>query len=76
MTRRQYIETFRYELAGLVLEAQMNPRSGAELAMSLRPLFARVDGILGRAFDAANTDLAEPEAPQPAAAKPTTPPKK
>lgn len=71
MTKKQYIESHRHQLAGLVLEAQMHPRTGAELSVSLRGLFARIDAILAEAWDDAHQDNPPqpggPTEPKPAA---------
>lgn len=76
MTKRQFLETYRYELAGLVLEASMHPRSGQELAMSLRPLFARIDGLLDRVYEAAAAGQLEPPKPPPPSPPPAKQPAK
>lgn len=72
MTKRQYLDAHRHKLAGLVLEAHMHPRSGAELSVTLRGLFARVDAILAEAWDDAHpADPAATDAPPTPAEKPT-----
>lgn len=45
---QQLVEEFRHELCGIVADAYVNERRGAELSIAQRNAFRRVDEIIGR----------------------------
>lgn len=49
MTREQLIQKHRHEIGGMVLDAAMKARAGAELSLFLRGVYAKIDAILGQA---------------------------
>jgi hypothetical protein len=61
MTKEQFIERWRHEWGGMVVDAATNQRTGADLAMALRCLMQKIDKHLGRMYD----DLKSPPVPQP-----------
>lgn len=61
MTRTQFIDKYRHELAGLVCDAAMGDRHGAALAVFLRLSLKRTDTLLGQMFDST-----QPKEPLPA----------
>ena len=58
MSREEFIDKFRHEIGGMVLDAATAQRTGADLAMSIRFVMKRIDATLGAAFD-----LMQPPAP-------------
>ncbi len=78
MTRKEYHEKFRYELEGLVLDAMLSNRKGAELSLCLRAYLSKIAVILDQQYDALvpadlnrngvkheqRTDVTHPAAPQ------------
>lgn len=60
MTRDEFLERHRHELAGLVLDAAVGERRGADLAIFLRNAMKRTDALLGAVWadlDAERTRL-------------------
>ena len=51
MTRDEFIEKFRHEIGGMVLDAATSGRTGAELSVSCRYIMRRIDAVLAAAFD-------------------------
>ncbi len=51
MTRDEFIDKFRHEIGGMVLDAATAHRTGAELAVSIRFVMKKIDATLGAAFD-------------------------
>ncbi len=51
MTRQQFVEAYRHELGGMVLEGATAQPKGAELAMYVRGILRKVDAILGKQYD-------------------------
>lgn len=73
MTRNEFIEKYRYELAGLVFEFAMTERSGGERAMQFRLVMTRVDTMLRTAWQAAHPEEVKPEESKPEPPKPQPP---
>lgn len=70
MTRKDFIDKYKHQLAGFVVDAATAGRSGAELALFLRGVMQRIDANLGVIYD----DLCPP-APLPVNGKPAQPPR-
>lgn len=52
MTRAEFVELHRHEIAGLVLEAlTLERHNGAKMALFTRNVMRRIDDVLGRTFD-------------------------
>lgn len=51
MTKQQFIERYRYELGGIVMDAATHCRQSGELAIWTRRMFERHDRMLERMFD-------------------------
>ncbi len=56
MTRQQFIERFRHEFAGFVLDAYSEQRKGADAALWLRGIMNKIDTKLAVAFDEATKE--------------------
>ena len=68
MTRTEFIGQFRNELLGMVLDAALANRRGAELALSMRASAGKLDALLGAMYDAMNREpplATKPPAPKP-----------
>lgn len=50
MSKDDFVDKYRHELAGLVVDAATSKRTGADLAMSLRFLMDKIDGKLGSMY--------------------------
>lgn len=50
MTKDQFLHHWRHEMAGIILDAT-KVRGGAEQALFLRSVFAKIDKHLGSMFD-------------------------
>jgi hypothetical protein len=50
MTREEFLGRYRHELAGIVLDAAMANRHGAELAVFCRSMMQRIDAKLGEMY--------------------------
>lgn len=50
-SRRRFIEKYRHELAGLVLDGASILRTGAEFALWARTTMHRTDTMLAKMFD-------------------------
>lgn len=61
MTRQEFIEKFRHQWDGIVLDACITHRTGAELSMWLRQMRGRIELGLGEMHDA----LVTPPEPKP-----------
>lgn len=77
MTKEEFVEEFRHEIGGMVLDAATAQRTGAELALSIRTVMRRIDAKLGQMYDALAPAPEQPKpGPQtngkPAAATPAT----
>lgn len=64
LTRGEFVEKFRHELAGLYIDAITQQRTGAELAFYIRQLMHKCDKLLGTFYDAAK-GIPEPPKPLP-----------
>ena len=51
MTRTEFVELHRHQIAGLVLDAATHGKTGGELSVWLRGVMAKIDAQLGRAWD-------------------------
>lgn len=67
MTRDQFVAEQKHALIGLVVDAMLTRRSGAELSLFLQSVTARAEEILGRVYDAAQPKPlpVKPEATKP-----------
>ena len=75
MTRSDFIAAHRHAIAGLVLDAATNRASGAELSLFMRTILARVDTLLGDAYDdVTRQPVAPPANGQPKLAAPAAQP--
>lgn len=52
MTREQFIEKWRHEFGGMILDAATAQRTGADLSVALRQVMRKIDSILGIQWDA------------------------
>jgi hypothetical protein len=52
MTRIEFINEFKHELAGLMLEGAMEQRKAGDLGFWARTVMKRVDERLGQMYDA------------------------
>lgn len=59
MTRKEFIEKHKHKLAGFVVDAAVQQRSGGELALWLRGKMMEIDRDIGLMFD----DLQPPQPP-------------
>jgi hypothetical protein len=57
--REQFVEDWRHEIDGWILDAAMQNRSGAELSMFLRVMRTKIGVKLGSMYD----DLSKPKGP-------------
>lgn len=57
MTRQEFIEKYRHEFGGMVLDGATNQANGAALSLWLRNVLRKVDAILAAQY----ADLAPPE---------------
>jgi hypothetical protein len=64
-TREQFIQEFRHEIEGWLLDAAMSGKHGAELSVWLRQMRQKIETKLGVMYDASQ--------PQPANGKPAQP---
>ncbi len=60
MTRQEFIEKFRHEIGGLVLDAATSGKTGADMSMTLRHAMRKIDAMLGKAYDDVAPKHAEP----------------
>ncbi len=51
MSRLEFVEQHRHEIVGWILDAVLDPQTGAALALQLRTLFKRVDAKLAGVYD-------------------------
>ena len=51
MEKRDFVELFRHEICGLVMDAAVSRDQGASLAMRTRMTFTRIDTILAGIYD-------------------------
>ncbi len=51
MTRQQFVEAWRHELSGMILEGATARLEGAALGLYVRGILRKVDTVLGRQFD-------------------------
>ncbi len=52
MNRLEFIERYRHELGGMILDAATAQRTGADLSMALRHVMRTIDSRLGEMYDA------------------------
>lgn len=50
MTRQEFIEAWRHEIGGLILDAATRQSTGPELSLRLRHVLRHVDTLLGRIY--------------------------
>jgi hypothetical protein len=60
MTRQEFVERFRHEISGMVLDA-IKPRDGAELAVFVRNIMRKVDAVVGQQYDALQPEAKAPQ---------------
>lgn len=48
MTEQEWVELYRHEIEGLMLDAAMTPRTGAELSVWLRAKRARITALMNK----------------------------
>lgn len=53
MTREQFLADHRHALAGMMMEGVIRGKDGAELALFMRLMYAKIDATLGVLYDAA-----------------------
>ncbi len=58
MTRQQFVEAWRHEICGMILDSATADVRGAGLSILMRGLLRKVDTILGQQYD----ELTKPEA--------------
>ncbi len=51
MTREQFIERWKHQLAGLVLDGATVARTGADLGFFCRSVMSKTDTMLSRMYD-------------------------
>ncbi|MGD9712862.1 MAG: hypothetical protein AB7V46_12435 [Thermomicrobiales bacterium] len=68
MTKTEFIDRWKHELAGMVLDAMLH-RHGAEAAIFARNSMRKIDERLGQMFDQLNPPAEVPAKPQLRAAK-------
>jgi hypothetical protein len=51
MTKDQFIEAWRHEISGIVVDASVTPRAGAPLAQWLRLMMKKTDKMLADMYD-------------------------
>lgn len=64
MTREQFIDAWRHELAGFVLDGATANRTGADLGLFARTIMQKIDQRLGRMYDQLNPPKETPNARQ------------
>lgn len=74
MTREQFIADHRDRIMGMVLDAYLSTRAGAELSLALRGASAKTDGLLGEMFDQLQKQFTPPTRPGNPAPPPTAAP--
>jgi capsid protein len=58
MSRQQFIDCFKHELVGLVMDAATSGRTGADLGLFARLVCKQVDAKLGVMYDQLTRDTA------------------
>lgn len=56
MSRSEFVERYRNELAGMVADAATVRCGGGELAIKLRSWFTKIDNLLGQAYDSLQSE--------------------
>jgi hypothetical protein len=70
MSRQDFVNRYKHELAGFVVDAIATPRQGPELSLWLRSMMARIDAKLGAIYDEFNQPQQPPANGKPAAGLP------
>ena len=65
MDRDEFVDRFKHEVFGLILDAVVVQRTGPELSIFLKGVSARTEGKLGEIYDFLAAELAKkPRTPQ------------